>query len=63
MGYEGHLMLVEDAADKARQTGECMALLLQASEAVQAAGGGDLVSAGGTGTYDVNTWAGEIRNQ
>ena len=57
MGYEGHVMLVEDPVDKARQVEECMALLLKASADV----GGDLVSAGGTGTYDVNTWAGEIQ--
>jgi D-serine deaminase-like pyridoxal phosphate-dependent protein len=57
MGYEGHVMLVEDPADKARQVEECMARLLKASADV----GGDLVSAGGTGTFDLNTWAGEIQ--
>jgi D-serine deaminase-like pyridoxal phosphate-dependent protein len=57
MGYEGHTMLVEDKADKAAQVQECMAKLLKASADV----GGDLVSAGGTGTFDVNTWAGEIQ--
>ena len=57
MGYEGHVMLVEGPAEKRRQVEECMALLLKASADV----GGDLVSAGGTGTYDVNTWAGEIQ--
>jgi D-serine deaminase-like pyridoxal phosphate-dependent protein len=57
MGYEGHVMPVEDLADKRRQTEECMARLLTASAAV----GGDLVSAGGTGTYAVNTWANEIQ--
>ena len=34
-----------------------MALLLQAHADV----GGDIVSAGGTGTYDLNTWATEIQ--
>jgi D-serine deaminase-like pyridoxal phosphate-dependent protein len=34
-----------------------MALLLQAHADV----GGELVSAGGTGTYDINTWATEIQ--
>ena len=34
-----------------------MALLLAAHADV----GGELVSAGGTGSYDVNTWAGEIQ--
>ena len=57
MGYEGHVMLVEDRVEKAQQVRECMAKLLKASADV----GGDLVSAGGTGTYDVNTWAGEIQ--
>jgi D-serine deaminase-like pyridoxal phosphate-dependent protein len=57
MGYEGHVMLVEDPADKTRQVEESMARLLKASADV----GGDLVSAGGTGTFAVNTWAGEIQ--
>lgn len=57
MGYEGHVMLVEDPADKLRQTRECMEKLLKASADV----GGDLVSAGGTGTYRENTWATEIQ--
>jgi D-serine deaminase-like pyridoxal phosphate-dependent protein len=55
MGYEGHLML--DVEDKARQVEECMQKLLAAHADV----GGELVSAGGTGTYDVNTWAGEVQ--
>jgi D-serine deaminase-like pyridoxal phosphate-dependent protein len=57
MGYEGHVMLVEDLEDKKRQVEECMTKLLKASADV----GGDLVSAGGTGTFDLNTWAGEIQ--
>src|SRR3954451_12593961 len=57
MGYEGHVMLVEDTEEKRRQVEECMSLLLKASADV----GGGLVSAGGTGTYDVNTWANEIQ--
>ena len=56
MGYEGHVML-EPAQDKVRQTQECMERLLRAAADV----GGALVSAGGTGTYDVNTWANEIQ--
>ena len=55
MGYEGHLMLETDR--KAEQVEECMARLLAAHADV----GGELVSAGGTGTYDVNTWATEIQ--
>ena len=57
MGYEGHVMLVEDPADKARQTQECMDKLLAAHADV----GGELVSAGGTGTFRENTWASEIQ--
>ncbi len=57
MGYEGHVMLVEDPADKVAQTQACMALLLKAAADV----GGDLVSAGGTGTYRENTWCNEVQ--
>ncbi|MEV0081536.1 alanine racemase [Saccharopolyspora sp. NPDC050642] len=57
MGYEGHLMLRKDPAERAERAAESMALLLAAHEDV----GGDLVSAGGTGTYAVNTWATEIQ--
>ena len=57
MGYEGHVMPVLDAQDKLQQTEDCMALLLRAATDV----GGDLVSAGGTGNYAVNSWAGEIQ--
>jgi D-serine deaminase-like pyridoxal phosphate-dependent protein len=57
MGYEGHVMPVEDPVEKLKQTEECMTKLLKASADV----GGDLVSAGGTGNYAVNTWANEIQ--
>ncbi|MBK5307099.1 MAG: alanine racemase [Frankiaceae bacterium] len=57
MGYEGHVMLVDEPAEKSRQTEECMTRLLKASADV----GGDLVSAGGTGNYAINTWANEIQ--
>lgn len=56
MGYEGHLMMA-DAADKPAAVEASMSLLLQAHADV----GGDIVSAGGTGTYAVNTWATEIQ--
>ena len=56
MGYEGHVML-ESPEEKRRQTQECMAVLLQAAADV----GGELISAGGTGNYAVNTWATEIQ--
>ena len=57
MGYEGHLMLVPDADDRRKQVEECMAKLLAAHSDV----GGEIVSAGGTGTYAVNTWANEVQ--
>ncbi len=57
MGYEGHLMLLPDAPERARLTEECMAKLLAAHADV----GGELVSGGGTGTYAVNTWVTEIQ--
>jgi D-threonine aldolase len=57
MGYEGHLMREQPAADKAAKVEQAMALLLVAHEAV----GGDVVSAGGTGTYTCNRWATEIQ--
>ena len=56
MGYEGHLMR-EPAEAKAAQVEASMAVLLAAREAT----GGDVVSAGGTGTYDCNRWATEIQ--
>lgn len=57
MGYEGHLMLVADLAERAKLTEECMAKLLAAHGDV----GGELVSGGGTGTYAINTWVTEIQ--
>ena len=57
MGYEGHVVGNPDRAARVAQTEAAMTLLLKAHADV----GGDLVSAGGTGTYDVNTWANEIQ--
>jgi D-serine deaminase-like pyridoxal phosphate-dependent protein len=57
MGYEGHVMIVEDAADRAAQCQQSMEQLVMAAADV----GGELISAGGTGTYDCNTWATEIQ--
>ena len=57
MGYEGHLMMMQPPEEQRRLTEEAMALLLAAHADV----GGELVSAGGTGTYAVNTWATEIQ--
>src|SRR5438105_1322882 len=57
MGYEGHVVGLEDRARRTEMVAECMALLVKAHEDV----GGELISAGGTGTYDLNTWATEIQ--
>lgn len=56
MGYEGHLMR-EPRETKAVQVEAAMARLLTARDAT----GGDVVSAGGTGTYDCNPWATEVQ--
>lgn len=57
MGYEGHVVGLHDREQRVAMTEACMALLLKAAADV----GGDIVSAGGTGTYDINTWANEIQ--
>jgi D-serine deaminase-like pyridoxal phosphate-dependent protein len=57
MGYEGHVVGLTDRAERIRQTAACMAELARAHDDV----GGELVSAGGTGTYDVNELATEIQ--
>lgn len=56
MGYEGHLMR-EPGETKAEQVERSMQLLLHAHAAV----GGDVVSGGGTGTWDINTWITELQ--
>jgi len=57
MGYEGHAMVIGDIDERRKVVEECMTKLLAAHADV----GGDIVSAGGTGTYAVNTWANEIQ--
>jgi D-threonine aldolase len=57
MGYEGHLMMLPDVAERAKLTEECMARLLTAHADV----GGEVVSGGGTGTHALNTWVTEIQ--
>ncbi|MHB8669916.1 MAG: alanine racemase [Acidimicrobiales bacterium] len=57
MGYEGHVVGLEDRSEREAGVADCMAKLVKAHADV----GGDLVSAGGTGTYDLNTWANEIQ--
>ncbi|MGH9132591.1 MAG: alanine racemase, partial [Ilumatobacteraceae bacterium] len=50
MGYEGHLMMVPKRDQRADQVAAAMAQLVQAHADV----GGDIVSAGGTGTFDLH---------
>jgi D-threonine aldolase len=57
MGYEGHVVGLVDAAERATQCEEAMGLLLKAHQDV----GGELISGGGTGTYQCNIWASEIQ--
>lgn len=57
MGYEGHAVGLADRAERARQVDEAMGVLAKAHAQV----GGDIVSAGGTGSYDINSVANEIQ--
>jgi D-serine deaminase-like pyridoxal phosphate-dependent protein len=57
MGYEGHVVGNADRAWRATTTEACMALLHAAHQDV----GGEVVSGGGTGTFDINIWCTEIQ--
>jgi D-serine deaminase-like pyridoxal phosphate-dependent protein len=57
MGYEGHVVGIADRAERLAQTKVSMDELAAAHERV----GGEIVSAGGTGTYDINPTATEIQ--
>ena len=57
MGYEGHVMPEADPAKRAVLTEKAMELLLAAHRQT----GGEVISAGGTCTYAINTWATEIQ--
>ena len=50
MGYEGHLMMVEDRDQQRAEVERSMEFLRRAHADV----GGDIISAGGTGTYDLH---------
>ncbi|MET0910311.1 MAG: alanine racemase, partial [Ilumatobacteraceae bacterium] len=50
MGYEGHLMALEDRARQREAVAASMTRLVAAHADV----GGDIISAGGTGTYDLH---------
>ncbi|MFN0027388.1 MAG: alanine racemase [Acidimicrobiales bacterium] len=57
MGYEGHLVGLDDREARRRGLERAMALLVAAHELV----GGAIISGGGTGTYDLNTWVTEVQ--
>lgn len=57
MGYEGHLMDMVDREKQRASVAKSMAVLQQAHELV----GGEIISAGGTGTFDINDVATEIQ--
>jgi D-serine deaminase-like pyridoxal phosphate-dependent protein len=57
MGYEGHIVGLADRAERTQMLVDSMDLLTRAHHDV----GGEIISAGGTGTYDINHWATEIQ--
>lgn len=57
MGYEGHAVGLADRQERVRQVEASMKLLAAAHRDV----GGEVVSAGGTGSYDINKVATEIQ--
>ena len=57
MGYEGHIVGLADREERVSGVATSMELLLEAHAGV----GGDVISGGGTGTYDLNTWVTEIQ--
>ncbi|HEV8064575.1 MAG TPA: alanine racemase [Acidimicrobiales bacterium] len=56
-GYEGHVVGLEDGEERAAGCLKAMKLLTEAHGAV----GGELITAGGTGTFALNAWATEIQ--
>jgi D-serine deaminase-like pyridoxal phosphate-dependent protein len=57
MGYEGHVVGLPDRSGREELCEQAMERLRAAHREV----GGDVVSAGGTGTFDINRWATEIQ--
>jgi D-serine deaminase-like pyridoxal phosphate-dependent protein len=57
MGYEGHVVGNPDRERRAELVAASMDLLRRAHDDV----GGEITSAGGTGTYDLHDWAGEVQ--
>ena len=57
MGYEGHLMVMDDRDEQRAKVADAVDRLLVAHEAV----GGEIVSAGGTGTYHLHDRVTEVQ--
>ncbi len=57
MGYEGHVVGIEDPLRRAAELETAMELLVRAHDLV----GGELVTGGGTGTFDRNRWVTECQ--
>jgi D-serine deaminase-like pyridoxal phosphate-dependent protein len=57
MGYEGHVVGLEDRGERERGLADAMALLVDAHGSV----GGEIISGGGTGTWDSNHWITELQ--
>ena len=57
MGYEGHIVGDPDRARRVEALATSMDILRTAHDAV----GGEVVSSGGTGTYDLHDWANEVQ--
>ncbi|MAT15108.1 MAG: alanine racemase [Planctomyces sp.] len=65
MGYEGHLLLIEDAEEKQSKINESVGMLRHCQELMRKEGlCCDIVSAGGTGSYQITTdldWVTELQ--
>jgi D-serine deaminase-like pyridoxal phosphate-dependent protein len=57
MGYEGHLMMVDDHSEQRQRVDDAIDRLLAAHDLV----GGPIISAGGTGTYLLHTRVSEVQ--
>lgn len=57
MGYEGHAVGLADREERTSKVVDAMSVLAEAHRNV----GGDLITAGGTGSFDLNTVATEIQ--
>jgi D-threonine aldolase len=57
MGYEGHVTIIGDRAERAAAVEKAMLSLVGAHEVV----GGDVISGGATVSWDLNTWVTELQ--